>query len=188
MKRILLVTITALFLTACSNPTNSSVQYDEVKKIMTDLIQTEEGKKALRQVFEEASFRELLVLESSEVKKSIEETLLSKEAETFWKTSLEDPKFKETLAKSMQKELTTIQKDLLKDPTYQEDLIKFFGQPEMQKQFETLLKSKEMRKEMEKVVKETIESPLMQNKWIELIRKSGEAENDKKAAEEKKNE
>lgn len=31
-----------------------------------------------------------------------------------------------------------------------------------------------MRKQMEEVVKETIESPLMQSKWQELIKKSGE--------------
>ena len=187
MKKLILLGLTAFFLSACSNPSNSSVQYDEVKKIMTDLIQTEEGKKALRQVFEEASFRELLVLEHAEVKKSIEETLLSKDAEAFWKSNFEDPKFKETLAKSMQKELTTIQKDLLKDPTYQEDLIKFFGQPDMQKQLETLLKGTELRKEMEKVVKETIESPTLQNKWLELIQKSGETESEKKKEEEQKN-
>ena len=83
----------------------------------------------------------------------------------------------------MQKELTTIQKDLLKDPTYQEELIKFFGQPDMQKQLETLLKGTELRKEMEKVVKETIESPTLQNQWLELLKKSGETESDKKKEE-----
>jgi spore germination protein D len=30
-----------------------------------------------------------------------------------------------------------------------------------------------MRKQMEEVVKDTIESPLMQSKWQELIKKSG---------------
>ena len=32
-----------------------------------------------------------------------------------------------------------------------------------------------MRKEIEKVVKDTIENPLMQTKWQELIKKSGES-------------
>lgn len=141
---------------------------------MIDSLQTEDGKKALRQLLEEPSFRELLILEHDEVKKATEETLLSKEAEDFWKKTFEDPKFKETVAKSMQKQQQDIMKELIKDPTFQKDLESFFGQPDMQKQLETILKSANLRKQMEEVVKETIESPLMQTKWQELIKKSGE--------------
>lgn len=46
------------------------MSYDEIKKIMIDSLQTEDGKKALRQLLEEPSFRELLILEHDEVKKS----------------------------------------------------------------------------------------------------------------------
>jgi len=91
------------------------MSYDEIKKIMIDSLQTEDGKKALRQLLEEPSFRELLILEHDEVKKATEETLLSKEAEDFWKKTFEDPKFKETVAKSMQKQQQDIMKDLIKD-------------------------------------------------------------------------
>ena len=52
----------------------------------------------------------------------------------------------------------------------------------MQKQLETILKSANLRKQMEEVVKETIESPLMQAKWQELIKKSGEGGGEKKEA------
>ena len=106
---------------------------------------------------------------------AIEQTLLSDKASEFWKHTLEDPKMKEVFAKSIQKELATIQKDLLKDAGYQEELTKFFDQPEMQKQLESILKGTTMRKEIEKVVKDTIDNPLMQTKWQELIKKSGES-------------
>ena len=43
----------------------------------------------------------------------------------------------------------------------------------MTKELEKILKSADMRKEMQKVVEETIQSPLMQTKWQELILKSG---------------
>ena len=86
-----------------------------------------------------------------------------------------DAKMKEAFAKSIKKELKTIKKDLLKDASYQEELVKFFDQPDMQKQLESILKGSTMRKELEKVVQETIENPLMQTKWQELIRKSGES-------------
>ena len=76
-----------------------------------------------------------------EVKKATEDTLLSKEAEEFWKKTFEDPKFKESFAKGMKKQQEDLMKDLLKDAlSYQEDLIAFFNQPEMQKQLESILK------------------------------------------------
>ena len=66
---------------------------------MIDSLQTEDGKKALRQLLEEPSFRELLILEHDEVKKATEETLLSKEAEDFWKKPLKIQSLKKLLRK-----------------------------------------------------------------------------------------
>ncbi|MFJ7738902.1 spore germination lipoprotein GerD [Lysinibacillus sp. NPDC097287] len=185
MRKFTLLLILTLFLSACAQDKTTTMSYDEVKKIMVDSLQTEEGKKALRKLLEEPDFRELLVLEHDEVKKATEETLLSDKAQEFWKKTFEDPKFKETVAKSMQKQQQDIMKDLMKDPTFQKDLESFFGQADMQKQLETILKSANLRKEMEKVVKETIESPLMQTKWQELIRKSGEASSSESGGEKK---
>ncbi|WP_068986523.1 MULTISPECIES: spore germination lipoprotein GerD [Lysinibacillus] len=173
MRKFTLLLFLILFLSACSQEKTSTMSYDEIKKIMIDSLQTEDGKKALRQLLEDPSFRELLVLEHEEVKKATEETLLSPKAEEFWKKTFEDPKFKETVAKSMQKQQQDIMKELMKDPAFQKDMEAFFGQPDMQKQLETILKSSNMRKQVEEIVKETIESPLMQAKWQELIKKSG---------------
>ncbi len=44
----------------------------------------------------------------------------------------------------------------------------------MQKQMETAMQSANMKKHLEKVVGDTISSPLMQTKWQELILKAGE--------------
>lgn len=175
MKKLLPLSLALFLLTGCVEPSSSSSNYEEMKKMFADAIQTEDGKKALREILETPSFRELLVLEHTEVQTAIEQTLLSEKASEFWKHTLEDAKMKEAFAKSIQKELATMQKDLLKDASYQEELIKFFDQPDMQKQLESILKGSTMRKELEKVVKETIENPLMQTKWQELIRKSGES-------------
>ncbi len=175
MKKLLPLSLALFLLTGCVEPSSSSSNYEEMKKMFADAIQTEDGKKALREILETPSFRELLILEHTEVQTAIEQTLLSEKASEFWKHTLEDAKMKEAFAKSIQKELATMQKDLLKDASYQEELIKFFDQPDMQKQLESILKGSTMRKELEKVVKETIENPLMQTKWQELIRKSGES-------------
>ena len=175
MKKILSLSFVLILLTGCVEPSSSGSNYEEMKKVVTDALQTEDGKKALRDILENQSFRELLVLEHTEVQTAIEQTLLSEKASEFWKTALEDPKIKEAFAKSIQKELSTLQKDLLKDAGYQEELTKFFDQPDMQKQLESILKGTTMRKEIEKVVQDTIENPLMQTKWQELIKKSGES-------------
>lgn len=185
MRKFTLLLILTLFLSACAQDKASSMSYDEIKKIMIDALQTEDGKKALRKLLEEPDFRELLILEHEEVRKATEETLLSEEAQEFWKKTFEDPKFKETVAKSMQKQQQDILKELMKDSTFQKDLEAFFGQPDMQKQLETILKSANLRKQMEEIVQETIDSPLLQAKWQELIKKSGEASSSESGGEKK---
>ena len=169
-----------VFLAGCNDTKSTTLSYDEVKKIMVDAIQTEDGKKAVRQLFEDKSFRELLVLDTEDVKTATEEALLSEDATAFWIKTFEDPKFKESFAKSMKKQQQDLMKDLMNDAAYQEDLISFFNQPEMQKQLETILKGTTMRKEIEKTVMETIENPLLQTKWQELIKKSGDASSSEK--------
>lgn len=184
MRRIFVLLLLALSLVGCSDAKSTTLSYEEVKKIMVDAVQTEDGKKAIRQLFEDKSFRELLILNTEEVKKATEEALLSKEAMDFWIATFEDPKFKEAFAKSMQKQQEDLMKGLLNDASYQEDLTAFFGQPDMQKQLETILKGAVMRKELEKVVMETIENPLLQTKWQELIKKSGGEGSDSKTKKE----
>lgn len=173
MKKIAGIFLFLLFLAGCSGGSQASPSYDEMKKMMTDAIQTEDGKKALRKIMTDPEFRELLVLEQPEVKQSIENVLLSKEGERFWKTAFEDPKFTESVAKSMKKQQADIMKDLMGDASFQKEMEKFFGQPDMMKQMEKIVNSATLKKEMEKAVEDTINSPLMQAKWQELIMKAG---------------
>lgn len=169
-KWVILICI--ILLTGCAEKPEKT-SYEETKKIVTDTLQTEEGKNVIRKMLSDPEFKELLILDQDVVKDSIEKNLLSKEAEKFWKDTFKDPKFSETFAKSMKEQQTEIMTALMKDSSFQKDLESFFGQPDMQKQLETIMKSSIMRKEMEKVVKETISSPLLQTKWQELIESAG---------------
>lgn len=176
MRRLLIVLGFAVLLVGCNNDEKTStLSYDEIKKIMVDALQTEDGKKAVRELLTDQSFRDLVVLEHDEVETAMKTTLLSQDAEEFWKKTFDDPKFKETLAKGMKEQQEDVMKALMADAEYQEKLTKFFDQPDMQKQFESILKGSALRKQMEEVTMETIENPLLQTKWEELIRKSGEA-------------
>ena len=172
LKYFTLILLSIVLIAGCNNPT-AAPSYEENKKMMIDALQTEDGKTAIRKLLEDPEFKGLLVIDSEQVKKSVEKTMLSKEAEAFWKEMYQDPKFSETMAKSMLKQQEDLMKSLMKDPTYLSDLESFFGQKGMQKELEKILKSSDMRKEIQKVVEETIQSPLMQTKWQELILKSG---------------
>lgn len=183
-NKLLAILFTALLLTGC-NAQQAPPSYDEMKKMMTDALQTEDGKKAIRQLISDPEFREQLILEQPEVKQSIEQTLLSKEGEAFWKKTFDDPKFSETFAKSMKEQQEEIMKKLMKDASFQKDLEDFFGQADMQKQLETIIKSSTMKEQYEKAIEETINSPLLQTKWLKLI-KAAEDESKAKEKEKKK--
>lgn len=146
--------------------------------MVTDALQTEEGKKAIQQMLADSEFREQLILDQDEVKKSIEQTMLSEEGKTFWKKTFEDPKFAETVAKSMKEQQQEIMKQLMEDASFQKDLESFFGQPDMQKQLETILQSATMKEQYAKAVEETIQSPLLQSKWEKLIQEAGGGQSD----------
>jgi len=169
-----MILLLSIVLVGCNNEKASTLTYDEIKKIMADSLQTEDGKRAIREILNDQTFRDLLVLEHAEVENAMKTTLLSTEAEEFWKRTFEDPTFKETLAKSMKAQQEDLMKKLMTDAEYQETLTKFFDQPDMQKQLESILKGATIRKKMEDVVMETIENPLLQTKWAELIRSTGE--------------
>lgn len=172
-----------LLLAGCTAP-QSNPSFDEIKKMMTDAIQTEDGKNALRKILAEEDFRELLILEQAEVKSSIEETLLSDKGEAFWKKAFEDAKFTEAIAKSMKDQHEEVMTKLMDDASFQTQLKSFFKQPDMQKQLEEIMKSSTMKEQYEEAIEEIINSPLLQTKWEKLIREAGKTNDE----EEKGNE
>lgn len=180
-----LILLILMILAGCGAQQQSNPSYDETKKMITDALQTEEGKKVMRKMLSDPEFRELLILENEEVKKSIETTLLSEDATKFWKDTFKDPKFSETFAKSMKEQQQEIMTELMKDASFQKELETFFGQPDMLKQMETILQSSTMRKEIEGIVEETIDSPLLKPKWQELVEAAGSEEETEASGEEK---
>ncbi|SES39603.1 spore germination lipoprotein GerD [Psychrobacillus sp. OK032] len=172
MKYFALILLCLGLLAGCSG-SPAPPSYEENKKMLIDALQTEDGKKAIRTLLDDPQFKELLVIDSEQVKKSVEETMLSKKAEEFWKEVYQDPKFSETMAKSMVKQQEELMKALMKDPTYLQDLESFFGSADMKKELGKVLQSSDMRKEMQKVVEETIQSPSLQTKWQKLVEEAG---------------
>lgn len=181
MKLKLLASLLLIFFITSCNSAQQAPAYDDMKKMITDSMQTEEGKKAFRQLFDDQQFREQLIFEHAEIQKAIEQTLLSEEGQKFWKKIFEDPIFTEKIAKSMKEQQQEVMKELIKDASFQKDLQSFFSQTEMQKQLEEILKSATMKEHYQKAIEETIQSPLLQEKWQKLIQEAGASkEQDKK--------
>lgn len=166
-----------LLLAAGCAPTESGggqVDYEETKKMVVDILKTDDGKKAIQEVMGDDGMKQKLIMDQPVVTDTIEKTLTSEKGMEFWKKSLEDPKFAESVAKSMKKENEKLLKNLMKDPEYKGMMIEVMKDPELEKELTTLLKSKEYREHLQKVMSETFESPLFKAKLQALIVKAAE--------------
>lgn len=172
--RYIVVLSCMLLLSACS-PGNDKTSYEETKKMVVDALQTEEGKKALRDTLGDPTFQKMLVLEQDVVKQSVETSLLSEDGKAFWEHSMQDPKFMEAMAKSMTDQQKELMKQLMTDPAYMKEWEEFWKQPAQQQELGKLLKSSELRDEMKKVVEETIQNPVWKAYWQELVMNAAEA-------------
>lgn len=118
--------------------------------------------------------KEKLIMDQVVVTDTIQASLTSDKGKEFWKKSFEDPKFAESIAKSMKKENEELLKNLMKDPEYKGMMIEVMKDPELEKELTTVLKSKEYREHLQKVMTETFESPLFKAKLQDLIVKAAE--------------
>jgi spore germination protein D len=165
-----------LILSACApqEPSPAPPDYDQIKKMVVDILKTDEGKKAIQEVMTDEKIKQELIMDQAIVKQTIEQTLTSKNGEEFWKKMFEDPKFAESFAKSLKTEHEKMLKSLMKDPEYQAMIIDILKNPEVEKSMVTVLKSKEFRSHLQKVMTETFESPLYKAKIQDLLIKAVE--------------
>ena len=194
MKRtfLLLVFSYVLTLAGCAQQEKTVVQpdYDQTKKMVVDILKTDEGKKAIQEVMGDEKVKQQLVIDQQIVKKTIEETLTSDKGKTFWKKAFEDPKFAQNFAKSMQEEHEKLLKALMKDPEYQAMIVDIMQNPEIKKLIQTEMKNKDFRAHLQKVITETFSSPLFKAKIEDLLMKAAEEmqEEKKKTDEEESSE
>ncbi len=183
---ILLLLVCSLLLAACGGKDADVGQpdYDQTKKMIVDILKTDEGKKAVKDIMTDEDIKQELVMDQAAVKNTVEKTLTSEKGREFWKNSLEDPKFAESMAKSMKKENEQLLKSLMKDPEYQGMLIDILKDPAFQDDLAQALKSKEFREQMREVVTDTLESPLYKARLEEIAQK---ATSEKKGNEKKQN-
>lgn len=174
-KRITLVILSLLgiFLTSCAaNETKGNdVSYEETKKMIVDILKTDEGKKALQDVLSDEQFKQQMMMNQEETKKAIEETLVSEKGKKFWEQQLKDEKFAQSFAKSMQKPFEDLMKGLMNDPEYQKKMMELLQNPEMEKNFSKVMKSNEMRSHYQKLIQEAFENPMFKAEIFDMLKK-----------------
>ncbi|CUA81310.1 spore germination lipoprotein GerD [Anoxybacillus suryakundensis] len=178
MNRIFLLLVISytLMLTGCAQQEKTPAQpdYDQTKKMVVDILKTDEGKKAIQEVMGDEKVKQQLVMDQQIVKKTIEETLTSDKGKTFWKKAFEDAKFAQSFAKSMKEEHEKLLKALMKDPEYQAMIVDIMQNPEMKKLIQTEMKNKDFRAHLQKVITETFSSPLFKAKIEDILMKAAE--------------
>ncbi len=171
-----------VFLTSCSSSDTSGggqVDYEATKKMVVDILKTDDGKKAIQDVMSSDSMKEKLVMDQKVVSDTIQQTLTTDKAKEYWKKTFSDPKFAQSISKNLKSENKKLLKELMNDPEYRGMMVEVFKEPEIQKQMTDALKSKEYRTHLQKVITETVDSPLFKAKIQELLLKAAEEANSK---------
>ncbi|WP_042225571.1 spore germination lipoprotein GerD [Oceanobacillus manasiensis] len=180
MNRLIFITflsITAVFITACSGGGSASGEegdYETTKKMVVDILQTEDGKKALGEIMADEKMKQELVIQSDVVKKSINETLGSEKGAEMWSTLFKDPKFVEGYAKSMEEEQKKLMKSLMNDSDYQKQMLDLLQNPQITDQMLSTLKGQEFRSHLEETIQQTLETPTFQAKMQDILLKAAE--------------
>ena len=93
MRKALVFLITflsLLIITGCApqQDTSKEIDYDQTKKMVVDILKTDEGKKAIQDVMSDEQLRQELIMDQSVVTETIQSTLTSEKGAEFWKKKL----------------------------------------------------------------------------------------------------
>lgn len=173
---ILFMGLSIILISACTDEIKSGKEtdYDTTKKMVVDILQTEDGKKALRELMTDEEMKKQLVIESDTVKDAINNVLISEKGKEMWEKLFKDPTFVEGYAKSMAEEQEKLMKSLMNDADYQKQMLELLQNPEIDKQILDLMKSQQFRSHLEETIQQTIETPLFQAKIKEILLEAAE--------------
>lgn len=175
MRQFIYILTVLLFLAGCGGnqaESEKNEDYEGTKKMVADILKTDDGKKAITEVLASDDMQQTYVMESKMVKEAINETLSNDKGKEFWTKMFEDPAFVKSFSTALQDAQEDVTKNLMADSEYQKKLMEVLSNPEMEKQVLTLLTSQQFRSHLETVMEETFDSPMMQEKLSNLILKA----------------
>lgn len=179
-------------MTACNNQeAETEINYEQTKKMVVDILQTDEGKSVISDLITSSEMKEHLVIDSEVVKEAINGALLSKQGEEMWKKLFKDPAFLDSYTQSINDSQKNLFKQLMTDPDYQEQMLDLMQNPELMNQTLQLLKSQQFRSHLQTIISETLSSPLFKSEMAEILLKlredPGKEENGDESHEENEN-
>ncbi|WP_226038461.1 spore germination lipoprotein GerD [Aquibacillus saliphilus] len=180
MRKIISFAVICLTLSILSSCTGNGggngeqANYDETKKMVTDILKTDDGKKAITEILSDEEIQKKVVIESKVVEDAVSKQLTSEEGKDFWKKMFDDPKFVESFAKMIQKQQEDVTKGLMSDSEYQKKMIEILQNPEMEEQVLSVLTGQKFREHLEKTIQETMDSPMFKAKMTDVILKAAE--------------
>lgn len=156
---------------AATEDQGSQPDYESTKKMMVDMLKTDEGKKSIQEVLSDEEVKQEIVMEQTLVKETIQQVLTSEKGKEFWQKLMQEPEFAKSFAESLQAEIEKVTKNLMKDPEYQGMMMDILQDPEMEKAYLDLLKSKAYREQVTTIMTETFESPYFKAQVSEILAK-----------------
>lgn len=173
---LILFSMMCLVMTGCAqNGTGGeNADYEETKKMVVDILKTDDGKNAIKDIMADDGMKDQLIMDQQVVSDTIEKAVASDSGEKFWKKAFEDPEFAAAYANSMKDEHEQLIRDLTKDPQYRAMMIDILRDPSLQDEFNSLVKSKEMREMSKNTLIETMDSPLVKAKLADILLKASE--------------
>jgi spore germination protein D len=187
---ILIAGMSIIMMSACGGGDSSAKdsEYDTTKKMVVDILQTDDGRKALAEIITDDKMKQELVINSDVVKQSINDALTSEKSAEMWTKLFKDPKFVESYVKSMSDEQKKLMKNLMNDAEYQKQMLELLQNPEITEQMLQVLKGQQFRAHLEKAIQQTIDTPLFQAKIQDILLKAADEESKNKSNEDGKGE
>lgn len=174
-KIIIVLSLALIFMTSCNDHSSSKEgDYDATKKMVVDILQTDDGKKALEEIMADEKMRQHLIIQSDIVKETINEVLISEKGAEMWGKLFKDPTFVQDFAKSMEDSHEELLKSLMNDADFQKQMIEILQNPEINEQMLTLMKSQQFRAHLQETIQQTLETPLFQAQMAEILLKAAE--------------
>ncbi|WNF36984.1 spore germination lipoprotein GerD [Bacillaceae bacterium IKA-2] len=187
VKLLLLLSVTLTVSCAATEDQGSQPDYESTKKMMVDMLKTDEGKKSIQEVLSDEEVKQEIIMEQALVKETIQQVLTSEKGKEFWEELMQDPEFAKVFAESLQEEIEKVMKNLMKDPEYQAMMMDILQDPEMEKSALDLMKSKAYRQQVMLIMADAFESPYFKAQVNDILGKVA-SEQMKKEEESKKEE
>lgn len=181
---VIITIFSLIFLISCNSESNQEADYQTTKKMVIDILQTEDGKKALAEVITDEEMKRHLLIESDAVKKAIDDILISNQGTEMWNHLFQDPNFVQDFAKSMEDAHKDLLKKLMNDADFQQQMLDILQNPEIHEQMLQLMKSQQFRAHLQETIQETIDTPSFQAQITELLLKAAEEKGERETSDE----